>query len=166
MCEVSCNIAKRVTWSWKVGSYESKPVTVELGGSDISKGVWTALDSGISGQHKTISTKRSGGRVRAWSGELPKNNVEAEQDSRKRLLGYMPTQFEMVSQKGKTCTKRASIGVNPDLMRTASEAELAAFLAMLTAQLWSLGNANLLDVVVSMKHANVIGSAGGGGGGF
>ena len=78
----------------------------------------------------------------------------------------MPTQFEMVSQKGKTCTKRATIGVNPDLMRTASEAELAAFLAMLTAQLWSLGNANLLDVVVSMKHATVIGSAGGGGGGF
>ena len=165
MVNTVCNISKKKldTWSWSCGAFDSKDVTVELT-SPVEKGVW-AMKDGTSitdtALPSTITTcKAAGGRMRAWSGQAPKSAAESETAAAAgRLLGYVPTDFKMTEQKGATCVRTATMAVHPDLLRKASEADLANLLGILTDKLWSLGLGNRFGAVVDSSM--ILGAAGG-----
>ena len=106
---------------------------------------WNAPADG-DGDHSTlpkaISVKPTDrdSKIRAWCGSPPKKMGSISERERDLLLGFatMTTTSEKRPAKS-ICIREVALGVEPNMMRTASKADLAVFLAILTETFWSRG---------------------------
>lgn len=97
-------------------------------------------DSGAATLPDAISVVRKSGRIRAWRGAAPKKLSAAAESEQVRLLGFVDCAAkseEWPSQR--TCVREVALGVEPNLVRSASGADLAVFLSILTEEFWARG---------------------------
>jgi hypothetical protein len=106
---------------------------------------WTAPPGRVEGTALPVAISiqpNTDGRVRAWNGgQPPKGKLEdLPEEQQAALLGFVSTRLRSVSRPAKGITVReVDLGVVPELLRVASKADLAVFLALLTEAFWSRG---------------------------
>ena len=111
--------------------------------------VWTHSSEGTaqgpapSTLPRAISVKATAGRILAWSGKTAPKSAKGvaaiPEADRASLLGVVSTAVRSAARSGLTAVREVEVNVKPELLSTASKAELAIFLAILTESFWSRG---------------------------
>ena len=121
--------------------FKCEPFTIsQVAGSPTTAWTATADEDDTTTLPKTITVKKKGGRIRAWSGSTPKNLSNLPEHERNYLLGYVSAAARSETKTGLFIrTREMALGVEPNLLRTASKQDLAIFLAILTEPFWARG---------------------------